>query len=374
MKKVGLVTIIDYKNYGNRLQNFAAQQVLESLGCDVVTLLNNPYKNIVHKRSIMERLKGKSFFDIVQAINNRIKKIKTNSINIEKEKALKEFSYININESDFILSADSIPENLGERFGYFVVGSDQVWNPTFRNGSCIDFLTFAPQNKRIAYAPSFGISEIPIEYHKDYKKWLSEFSNLSVREDAGAKIIKDLTGRNAIVLIDPTLMLSKEEWLNVSKPSLLKPDKPFILTYFLGELSKETKGFIKSLSKDDNLEIVNLGNYKDIKRYATSPSEFIDYINSSSIFLTDSFHGVVFSILMEKPFVVFDRIGNIPSMNSRIDTILGKFNLTKRKFNHAKTPSDYLEIDYSHVPSILERERQRTIDYLKEALNIKDEN
>ena len=201
-----------------------------------------------------------------------------------------------------------IPENLGESFDYFIVGSDQVWNPIYRKGSPIDFLTFAPQNKRVAYAPSFGIAEIPDKYISQYTKWLSEFNHLSVREDAGADIIKNLTSREASVLVDPTVMLTKDEWLSIAKPHKLKPNTPFLLTYFLGEVPKEVKGLISKLSTKYKLEVVNLGSYEQIERYAADPSEFIDYINSANIFLTDSFHGAVFSIILEKQFIVFNRV------------------------------------------------------------------
>ena len=107
--------------------------------------------------------------------------------------------------------------------------------------------------KRIAYAPSFGISKIPEEYIDRYKTWLSEMYKLSVREEAGAKIIKELTGRDAVVLVDPTLMLTKEKWLSISKRAKNKPEGKYLLNYFLGSVSKETKKKIKSIATKNKL-------------------------------------------------------------------------------------------------------------------------
>jgi len=144
------------------------------------------------------------------------------------------------------------------------------------------------------------------------------------------------------------------------------------LTYFLGNVSKERKRKIKSIASKNKLKIVNLADIKDKETYVADPSEFIDYVNSVSVFLTDSFHGAVFSILLEVPFIVFNREGRLPSMNSRIDTLLSKFKLESRRANNVTDNNQIFEVDYSHVPPILEVERKKAYDYLKEALNVKD--
>lgn len=375
MKKIGLVTIVDYSNYGNRLQNFAAQQVLKSLGCNVTTIVNKSIDKEVkinNKFNIIKRIKGKGFIDIKNKLIYTINRKSYESAMLEKIEKFKKFTKKNINETSDIWSVDSIPNNAGDIFDFYVVGSDQVWNPEFRQGSSFDFLTFAPEYKRIAYSPSFGASEIPIIYKDNYKKWLSEFRHLSVRETAGEKIIRDLTGRDAEVLVDPTMMLTKEEWISVSYPAASKPKNNYLLTYLLGKETDETKELIREISQKYNLEIVRLGNLKDIERYPTDPGEFIDYIRSSSIFLTDSFHGAVFSILLEIPFIIFDRVSNEASMNSRIDTLLYKFQLEERKWENIKRTNNYYDVDFSNIPKILEVERKKANSYLKKALQLED--
>lgn len=128
-------------------------------------------------------------------------------------------------------------------------------------------MRFAPSHKRVAYAASFGISHIPPKYQESYKKWLSEFHRLSVREESGAKIIKDLTGNDVPAHLDPTLMLSKEKWLSIAKADSSKPERPYLLTYFLGKVPKETQKKIKQIAEKNKLEIVRLADIRDKKRY-----------------------------------------------------------------------------------------------------------
>lgn len=228
-------------------------------------------------------------------------------------------------------------------------------------------MTFAPPQKRIAYAASFGVNHIPIEYIDAYTRWLSEMHFLSVREEAGARIIATLTGRDdALVLLDPTLMLPKEKWLRLARSASAKPQRGYLLTYTLGKVSKERKALIHRLADDHGLEIVNMACNRDKERFVADPSEFIDYINSASLVLTDSFHGTIFSILLEKPFVVLDREGAGFNMGSRFDTLLSIFD-----FEHRRWPvdeSELLDVDFSHVEAILQRERKKTYDYLRQAL------
>ena len=381
MKKVGILTLNGYFNYGNRLQNYALQETLKSYGFDTETIIVNinnkktgDNNNSFIKR--IKRLKGKDMEDILNKTRTILwNKTHRKDINMSKSirtEIFKKFTYEYIKETDYTISDNNVPDDLSDRYDYFVTGSDQVWNPAYNHGSSIYFLTFAPKHKRIAYAPSFGVSEIAAEYVENYKEWLSGMHRLSVREDDGAKIIKELTGREAPVLVDPTLLLTREKWLSIAKEANNKPKGKYLLTYFLGGIPNEYKKQIKNIIKENNLEVINLGDIREKETYRTGPSEFIDYINSCSIFCTDSFHGAVFSILMEKPFIVYERMGTSLSMYSRINTLLDKFDLNSRKAENIKTNEEIFNIDYSHVPPILEEERDKAFKYLKEALNIED--
>jgi hypothetical protein len=295
-----------------------------------------------------------------------------NKLNEQRTEFFKNFSLSCIKETDFSISKDNIPDDLSNRYDFFVTGSDQVWNPNYRKGSPVDFLTFAPKEKRISYAASFGVSKIPEEYIEDYRLWLSELNHVSVREETGAEIIKELTGREATVSLDPTMLLTKEEWLSISKTPSDKPMKGYLLTYFLGNIPKERMKLMKQIAKKNDLEIVNLAQVKDRIPYLSGPSEFIDYIHSASVFCTDSFHGAVFSILLSTPFIVFERDGKAPSMNSRIETLLQTFKLESRAAENIQTNKQIFDVDYLHTIPILEKERTKAMDYLKTALNVRD--
>lgn len=368
MKKVAIITLNGYFNYGNRLQNYALQEVLKSLGYDVETVLvkftdqkqNN--KNII--TPFFNALLSKIFKKSVKIIKSR-KTGKYRKIRIAR---FMSFTQDYITETEFSIDENNIPSELPKQFDYFIVGSDQVWNPYYIKGSSIYFLTFVPKGKRLSFAASFGISEIPKEFEEKYRLWLSEMAGLSVREEAGSEIIKKLTGKEASIVIDPTLMLTKDKWLSISKPYIKKPKKKFLLTYFLGDVSEDNKRKIKNIAIENKLEIVNLSSLVDKKYYIADPAEFIDFIYTSDLFLTDSFHGAVFSILLEKPFFVFNRVGKGPSMNSRINTLLSTFKLNNQKWDQIDN-IDMFNSDYSHVVDILNFERNKALEYLKSKLS-----
>ena len=374
-KKVGIVTINGYGNYGNRLQNYALQEIILNLGFNVDTVVVQ--ENSMPNNSITNRVKKLYKIPIKEVYKKVIKKIKSFRVektNYKRTEIFKEFSDEYLSEK-FYYNSQINEKIISAEYDFFITGSDQVWNPGHpKEMLAIYFLSFVDNHKRIAYAPSFGSPDIPNDYEELFKKWLSEMAYLSVREVAGAKIIKQLTGRDAPVLIDPTLMLTKEQWLSISKEVKHKPNNKYILTYFLGELSKETKNQINTISKQKNLKIINLSDLSDLVTYKTGPSEFIDYINSASIFFTDSFHGVVFSILMGTPFVVSKRIGpDIYSrMYSRIETLLDMFDLRLREECYINSSEQIFNTDFSHIPPILEAERRKALDYLRNAFDIKE--
>ena len=365
MKKIGIITLNGYFNYGNRLQNFALQESLKKYNFEVETVW-------IEKDRINNKAKSNKLQTVVKNPKSLIKKVYTkaylNPLNEKRKFRFKQFSNQFINETTTSISEANLPTDLLNEYDYFVTGSDQVWNPYFTNASSLYFLTFAPREKRIAYSPSFGISEIPTWCESEFKEWLKGMEHISVREDAGAEIIRNLTGREAEVLADPTLLLSKESWLSIAKPFSNKPKESYLLTYFLGEIPVDTKILINDISNKYNLKVVNLAQVKQRKYYLTDPAEFLDFINSATLFFTDSFHGSVFSLLFETPFVITDRKGSIPSMNSRIQTLLSKYGLEDRHISKIDD-TDIFNVDFTHVETILNDERSKANEYLANALN-----
>jgi len=373
LKKIGIVTLTNYFNYGNRLQNYALEEILKRYSKEVETLvIPNITTNSHGTKHYVKKLFSQPLSKTAKAFANKIrgktKKFLNKDILREREYRFKEFSQNYIKERHF----NSLYEinEISDEFDYIVTGSDQVWNPNFiKNREQYYFLQFVEKEKRIAYAPSFGISEIPEEIRQKYKEWLSSIPYISVREKEGAKIIKELTGRDVPILVDPTLLLNKEEWLKIAKEHKNKPKSKYLISYFWGKIPKERKALIKRIAKKYNLQIVNIASLSDKKTYTADPSEFIDYINSASLVLTDSYHGSIFSILMGTPFFVFERIGG-PSMYSRIRTLLEITKLKNREEKDIDLNKNLLEMDFSHVQNILNEERKKSFDFLKKAMRI----
>lgn len=350
MKKVGILTINDDTNYGNRLQNYAVQEFCKKNNLKAETIHNQ--KDIIGIR-VLKRKIGKiikSFFKKYQRYNMFMR-----------------FNN-NIKYSKYYIDDKHIPHKLSDKYDFFVTGSDQVWNPTFvRKMTDIDFLCFAEKNKRNSFSASFGISEIPDNMKEYYKEKLNGLNNISVREDRGKEIIEELTGRTDVeVLVDPTMLLTAEEWDKIAKkPKQLKCDK-YILNYFLGELSESRKNEIDRIAKENNCEVINILDKKS-PFYQTGPSEFLYLEKNAFLICTDSFHSSVFAILYNRPFIVFDREDKEVKMNSRIETLINKFNLKNRKFE-GKITKENIEDDYTEAYQILEKEREKANNFLEKCL------
>lgn len=262
--------------------------------------------------------------------------------------------------------------DLNERYDYFIAGSDQIWNFNYLNLEN-EFLQFADKNKRIAYAASFGLNKVTDKYKNIVKEGVNNIKFVSVREHAGAKIIKDLTGRDVPVVIDPTLLLQKSEWIEImEKPVWFKNEK-YLLMFFLDEAPILVKKLIVNIAEKYKLKIINLTDKENTDYYCSSPSEFLYLINNAEIVITDSFHASVFSILTKRPFISCTKGGEGMNIDSRIDTLLSMFHLENRKISKDNNYEiiNPMEIEFPDVEAILNREREKSKEFLCNALNIK---
>lgn len=364
MYKVGIITIIDTNNYGNRLQNYALNRYLnKNKSLEVYTLNNKP---IFNKREFL------TFKIIAENVKKIIRKIlKRNKLNnTERYNNFLKFE----NNINYYYKEVNGFTNF-KQFDYLVVGSDQVWNPNFNRLTDVDTLRYAKNSKKISYAASFGVSEVNKKAERVIKNNISKFDYISVREDAGKNIIKELTGRKDIeVLIDPTMLLSENEWsekvIEPKKITLLE-GKKYILNYFLGKLSEKRRNEIEKIAEENDCKIINILDKSD-PFYSCGPSEFLYLEKNAFLICTDSFHSCVFSFLFNRPFLVFDRDDTNAKMNSRIDTLISKFNLKNRKYNGEKITEENLNHDYSEAYKILEVEREKSKKFLEKALDIED--
>lgn len=369
MKKVGIITVHGYHNYGNRLQNYAVQKIIEELGFEAITLktktalvtikptiIQSLYNN---RKNLPNKIKSKFIAKKYKSLTTlRLQKFKNFT-----EKYIKETSSYITNNSDNIC--------LDDKYDFFITGSDQVWNPVLK-GTDIEFLQFVSSQKRIAFSASIGTSFIPEERIEYYQKALNAIPSISVREYEAKSLIETLTQRDDIeVIVDPTMLLSKHEWFKLCDNSLKKPKK-YILVYFLGQQSAKYRSFIQKIARGNNLDIVELLNPKYEDYYLADPAEFVELINDAALICTDSFHGAAFSITLNKQFVVFDRIETEqPSMNSRITTLLQKFSLQDRYWNSDyKINRVFKPINYKTINDILTLEKKKAIDFLKKSLDV----
>ena len=346
MKRIGIVTLYGFINYGNRLQNYALNKVLVSNNYSVRNLCDTNRFDVIKKHIkilLLPVLSGQR--------KNNIRRL---ARFMEFQKNMKSECY-----SD---------EKNYDDYDFFITGSDQVWHPQWAAGDFY-FLSFVRPEKRISYSASFGVSIISDDKKDEFRKHLSEMKTISVREESGAEIVKALTGRDVPVLVDPTLLLDKNEWKKISQKPKIEIKGKYILTYFLGEVSEERNAYIQQIADNNNLEIIRLEQYCRTEAwYKTGPAEFLWLIEHCFLMCTDSFHGSVFSILMEVPFLVFDRKDEFGDMSSRIDTLLTKFHLESHKFNNQSETTAFQK-NYEHVHEILLVERKKALDYLNKALN-----
>lgn len=355
MGKIGIITMHDNNNFGNRLQNYAVQEILKKENIDTISLKYERMYETKFKYKCKEKLRY-------------IKCFLLKHYKIKKLKLFQEFN-TNIKLSSTVYNCQNIKKINEENIDQYIVGSDQVWNPNFGRLTDIELLNFTNKPK-IAFSASFGISELPNEYIEKTKHSLEEFKSISVREDAGEKIIEELgIKKNIEVLVDPTMLLSSNEWDKVSKkPNQLKYKK-YILNYFLGQLPKEWEDEINRIAKENNCQLINILDKND-SLFVSGPSEFLYLEKNAFLICTDSFHSSVFSIIYDRPFVVFERQDKNVSMNSRLDTLLSKFHLENRRFN-GRISNDLLKCDYTEAKEILKKEKEKSVNFLKRALDIK---
>lgn len=357
--KIGIVTLTGQFNYGNRLQNYALSEVLSQMGHDVETIWN----------STVERKKSKTKTIVKDILRPMVKGYDYSKSQSIRRKNFLRFSKENIKLSDYEISDNKENIELKDMYDRFVVGSDQVWNYSYPTFTKTYFLMFADSDKTISYAASFGVSKVSKESIPLYKAGLKHIKYISVREEAGAKLVKEIANKKAQVTLDPTLLLSKDEWEKKEKKPRKMTDKKYILTYFLGNISDDRKAEIEKIANKNDMEIINLNDIKQYNYYSSGPSEFLYLFHHASLILTDSFHACVFSIIYANPFFVFEREDKSgPSMESRINNILGMLDLNDRRIKTLKGNKKIFEAKYDNCEEILKKEKKKSIDFLTKAL------
>ena len=354
--KAGIISLYGNVNYGNKLQNYAVQEVMKKLG--YVT-------EVIYIQSSKNKTKHLVKCIVYQTPLKYLKHSSAKSLLLfKREQAFRKFCKQYISEKSY-RSVEQIQD-----MDVFVVGSDQVWSPRFMNtiNQELYFATFAKPEQKLCFSPSFGLDMIPDDWKPIYKQKLATFLKISVREDSGRRIVKELTGKDATVLIDPTMMLGREEWLRFARsPETIDKDEKYILTYFLGDIPRKAQEDIQNAQTIISGKVYRLMDISCPELFSCDPTEFVYMFSRASLVLTDSFHACVFSFLLGRPFLVYEREGARNDMFTRIETLLNTFDLN-RKHVGSGLQNDMFEADYELGYIQLEKERQKVLSFLKSSL------
>lgn len=383
MKKVGVITICKCNNYGAELQAFATYRILTLLGYDAEIIDYIYYKTWNFKDSKMSRplvplgSKGKLLYWIkYRLINALVDKVLpwVNKNAKKRKKRFIEFHQSNNQFSHSFYSMTNLYNNV-PIYDIYLTGSDQVWNPAASSSIEPYFLTFAPKGKKkVAYAASFGVSMIPDNLKEAYGKWLRSYDSIGVREAAGVTLAKELSGKEAVWVADPTLLLNKEQWQPFMK-SYEGISKEYVLIYqLLPSVTLQQLAIKVAQTKRCKVFYVAkraLG-VKVIKGieviYDAGPAEFLSLIANASCVITNSFHGTAFSVNFGTPF--YTVLKENRSSNTRLISLLDQVRLTEHIVYEGDSLTNIHDssFDKSVTTELLNNMRTKSLSYLTQAL------
>ena len=260
-----------------------------------------------------------------------------------------------------------------------VVGSDQVWLPLGLKTRFFNLLFVDDNVRKVAYASSFGVSEIPHFQKKETGRYLDRFYRISVREKKGKEIVESLSHQTATVVADPTMLLNRNEWADEVQNSKVNTSVPYIFCYFLGT-NPEARKAANALKDKTGLRIITLRHmdefveddeqFGDEAPYDVNPEDFVKYIKDASYVLTDSFHCTAFSIQFQKNFMTFYRfaVGAKGGRNSRIDSLFNVLGVPRSHIYQGDISMVEDPIDWNAVDSKLCSFREESIRFLNSAL------
>lgn len=367
--KIDIVTLHRAQNYGSVLQTFALQKQIEELGHQAFIL--DYYPERYTNKGLLKRLKNKSS-RFKNPLVLLIAKLLIYPSYLKKGIQFNKFMhYLNLEKPSFATNE----EGMG-RFtdaDAYCAGSDQIWNSHWNEGvEKALFLEFVPKGKLcFSYAASIGLSNIPANEIDETKLLLDKFEFLSLREDKGVELVKELGRTDAVQCLDPTLLMSKEEWSQYADDSY--NGKEYVLTYNLHH-DPEIDKCAKAIASKYHLQIRNISyNWHDIVRHGhldwcPTVEGFLGLIKNAKYVVADSFHATAFSIIFEKPFVVIT-----PEVaSSRLSSLLKMLGLDDHNINKF-TSLKVIEqpIDYIRVKSIVATKQRESISYLNKVFTCK---
>ena len=369
-KKIATITYHASYNYGSNLQAFALQEKIKLMIPDCqysiinlrIPIQKNMYKNIFELPGIKNKIKRLMFF-------NRKKEF------MKKQEYFEDFITNKLNISKEYQSLEEL-KNEDFNYDYYISGSDQVWNLRAYDFDWANYLEFVKKGKRISYAASIG----PIDYKFSesektrIKEDLQKYSNISVREKGTADKIKELTGLDSTINIDPTLLLTKEEWNSLIPTEDNRKLGDYILFYDLKNKEEDWK-MVKYIAENLKLPVIitrlpakYLYKYNFKMKLDVGPIQFINLIKNANLVISSSFHGTVFSILFEKNFLAINGIDDL-----RIKDLLSLGGLENKSINihnYKEALKNINSIDFSLYKKNIKEKIEKSEKYLKNALEI----
>lgn len=355
MKKIGIMTFHNAMSYGAVLQAYALQTTLHNIGgeAEIIDYVCEDIYN-AHVRILPKTKNWK--FNVKMLLMGRKRYQWREHLKVFREKYLVMSRPVN---------KDTV-KNLAKDYEKFVAGSDQVFNTVCTGVDRTYFLDFVPDEKKYTYAASFGVDTLKNEDKKEYEKYLKGFQKFSIRENTGCQIINDLLNRDAECNIDPTFLLQQEEWDKV----VIEPKKrkPYILMFsVLKPLSMID--YALNLGKEKGLDVLYLENYTFPKKKGlkyigpVNPAEFIGLIKNAEYVVTNSFHGMAFSIIYKKNFIV--ELNTQNSRNYRCEDLLKKLGIKNNELIDGHISLEEINYNWNHVQEVVQSEREKSIMYLK---------
>ena len=378
MKKIGMLTFYSEYNYGAMLQAYALQTKIKELGysAEFIRFFDRKFKEekptnaICRVKKILKNLKSVEFSIKKYIINRHIGERKYSLFDDFVER------YISTSRNAYYSLEDL--KKADNEYDAFVTGSDMVWSDIGQNLDAY-FLTFASEGKRISYAPSLtGRENETVEQREQYKNWINRIDFLSCREKYGVNYISNITGRKAKQVVDPTLLIEKEVWkekFHIEK----RHGQPYILCYMFRGIKKAMLKKIKYYAKKNNLRIIfipmsvqeTLYDLKSGLDASYGPKEFVELFYNASYVVTNSFHGLLFSLIMNKPFSLIHRgKGNEwLKHEERMTNILSLLGIENCFVNESDFDMNLnWDIDYNIINSKISELRRDSLDYLSNAL------
>lgn len=363
--KIGILTLPLYNNYGGILQAYALQTVLKSMGHEAC---------LIEKRRKMLPPFWKMPFVYGKRIAQNMLGQPTPIF--KEQKIYSEMSVIKQNIDQFINKyikrriVDAFSDIKDTDFDMIIVGSDQIWRPSYFNNiesAYLDF-TYGWNIKRMAYAASFGIDkwEYSPKQTKGCKFLLKQFDSVSVREDSGVDLCRQYLDREAQQMLDPTMLLQKRDYIQLFEKANVTSYNGKLLNYILDE-TPEKRELINKIAKNKGLKPYSIVSfYNDINssfKRSIYPSieQWLKSFYDAEFVVTDSFHGCVFSILFNKPFIAY---GNETRGLTRFTSLFKTFDLSDRLITNSSTLKQFTDIDWISVNSILIDKRNEAKKFL----------